>query len=238
MYRVNQILSLTTETFAGAYPNTNLYVHYISYYFYHSLRFDKRAATVCKDDYLATKVNTLPFVLDGQLLEMTIATDVLIREISAVVSDVPPPQLGLTPQRGRSESRFGLSDEQVVEATKAIEIDDAVTLRRIIDEKLKESPQMKDVLLSATQSGRPGQVIHLSFNILASHQKYQQSMLITGYLSHILIVDKKLIIVLEISLQEGMSSACIQVHFSHHVARSWSSHGQCERADSPPQTIY
>jgi hypothetical protein len=107
---------------------------------------------------MATKVNTLPFVLDGQLLEMTIATDVLIREIRAVVTDVPPLQLGLAPQRGSSESRFGLSDEQVAEATKAIEIDDAVTLRKIIDEKLKESPQMKDVLFSATQSGRPGQV--------------------------------------------------------------------------------
>ncbi|KAG0297050.1 Glycerophosphocholine phosphodiesterase [Linnemannia gamsii] len=120
-------------------------------------KFDKRAATISKDDYMATKVNTLPFVLDGQLLEMTIATDVLIREIRAVVTDVPPLQLGLAPQRGSSESRFGLSDEQVAEATKAIEIDDAVTLRKIIDEKLKESPQMKDVLFSATQSGRPGQ---------------------------------------------------------------------------------
>ncbi|OAQ36590.1 SPX-domain-containing protein [Linnemannia elongata AG-77] len=120
-------------------------------------KFDKRAATICKDDYLATKVNPLPFVLDGQLLEMTIATDVLIREISAVVADVPPPQLGLATQRGGAESRFGLSDEQVAEATKAIESDDAATLRRIIDEKLKESPHMKNVLFSATKSGRPGQ---------------------------------------------------------------------------------
>lgn len=120
-------------------------------------KFDKRAATICKDDYLATKVNPLPFVLDGQLMEMNIATDVLIREISAVVADVPPPQLGLASQRGGAESRFGLSDEQVAEATKAIESDDAATLRRIIDEKLKESPHMKNVLFSATKSGRPGQ---------------------------------------------------------------------------------
>lgn len=110
---------------------------------------------------MATKVNPLPFVLDGQLLEMNIATDVLIREISAVVADVPPPQLGLASQRGGAESRFGLSDEQVAEATKAIESDDAATLRRIIDEKLKESPHMKSVLFSATKSGRPGQVKHL-----------------------------------------------------------------------------
>lgn len=149
------------------------YVHYLSCYYYHSLRFDKRAATVCKDDYLATKVNALPFVLDGQLLEMTIATDVLIREISAVVTDVPPPQLGMASQRGSLESRFGLSDEQVAEATKAIESDDAATLRRIIDEKLKESPQMKDVLFSATQSGRPGQVKHLCHITLMIDQEDQ-----------------------------------------------------------------
>ncbi|KAG0378880.1 Glycerophosphocholine phosphodiesterase [Mortierella sp. AD032] len=91
-------------------------------------KFDKRAATICKDDYLATKVNALPFVLDGQLLEMTIATDVLIREIRAVVADVPPPQLGLPAQRGSSESRFGLTDEQVEEATKAIESDERCPL--------------------------------------------------------------------------------------------------------------
>ncbi|KAF9103319.1 Glycerophosphocholine phosphodiesterase [Mortierella sp. GBA35] len=120
-------------------------------------KFDKRAATICKDEYLATKVNTLPFVTDGQLLEMTIATDVLIREMSAIVTDVPPPQLGLSSQRGSSESRFGLSDEQVEQATKAIENDDAATLRSIINEKLKENPQLKEALFSATQSGRPGQ---------------------------------------------------------------------------------
>ncbi|KAF9925244.1 Glycerophosphocholine phosphodiesterase [Linnemannia zychae] len=120
-------------------------------------KFDKRAATTFKNDYLSTKVNILPFVLDGQLLEMTIATDVLIREISAIVTDMPPPQLGMLSQRGSPESRFGLTDEQIEQATKAVECDDATTLKKIIDDKLKENPKMKEVLFSATQSGRPGQ---------------------------------------------------------------------------------
>jgi len=57
-----------------------------------------------------------------------------------------------------AESRFGLTDEQAEQATKAIEIDDVDTLRSIVNEKIKESPQLKDVLFLATQSGRPGQV--------------------------------------------------------------------------------
>ena len=93
---------------------------------------------------------------------MTIATDVLIREMSAIVTDVPPSQLGLSSQRGSPESRFGLSDEQVEQATKAIENDDAATLRSIVDERIKENPQLKEAFFSATQSGRPGQVkMHL-----------------------------------------------------------------------------
>ncbi|KAF9912886.1 Glycerophosphocholine phosphodiesterase [Linnemannia zychae] len=136
-------------------------------------KFDKRAATICRDDYLTTKVNTLPFVLDGQLLEMTIATDVLIREISAVVTDVPPPQLGFPAQRGGAESRFGLTDEQAEKATKAIESDDAATLQKIINDKLKETPQMKDVLFSATQSGRPGQFSRSLFRRACQMRAYK-----------------------------------------------------------------
>lgn len=114
-------------------------------------------ATACRDGYLSTKVNLLPFVTDGQLLELTVTTDVLIREMSAVVADHPPAKLGMSPQR-TSEARLGLTEQQTEEATKAIEQDDVSTLKRIIDDKIKENPKLRDVFLSSAKSGRVGQV--------------------------------------------------------------------------------
>lgn len=114
--------------------------------------------TINREDYLRTKVSLLPFVIDGQLLEMTLTTDVLIREMSAVVADHPPAKLGLAPERARAESRLGLTDQQVEEAMAAIERDDAVTLKSIFDARLKEAPELRNVLFSSVQTGRLGQV--------------------------------------------------------------------------------
>jgi len=120
-------------------------------------------ATICRDDYLTTKVNLLPFVTDGQLLEMTVTTDVLIREMSAIVADHPPAKLGMSPQR-TSEARLGLTEEQTEEAIKAIEQDDVATLKRIIEDKIKENPKLKEIFLSSAKSGRVGQVKFVSYD--------------------------------------------------------------------------
>ena len=114
--------------------------------------------TVSREDYLRTKVSLLPFVIDGQLLEMTLTTDVLLREMSAVVADHPPAKLGLAPERARADSRLGLTDQQVDDAMAAIERDDAVALKSIFDTRLKEAPELRDVLFSSVQTGRLGHV--------------------------------------------------------------------------------
>ncbi|KAG0363032.1 Glycerophosphoryl diester phosphodiesterase family-domain-containing protein [Gamsiella multidivaricata] len=121
-------------------------------------KFDKRMVTVSREGYLATKISLLPFVFDGQLLEMTVTIDVLIREMRAVVADHPPFRSGLSPKRASIESRMGLTEQQIGDAMKAVERDDVDTLKAIIDTRLKEAPELKDVILSSAQSGRLGQL--------------------------------------------------------------------------------
>ncbi|KAI8596165.1 Glycerophosphoryl diester phosphodiesterase family-domain-containing protein [Dissophora ornata] len=115
-------------------------------------KFDKRMATANREVYLSTKVNPLPFVFDGQLLEMTVAIDVLIREMRALVADYPPFKTGLSPKRGSAESRLGLTEQQIEEAISAIERDDVATLKSIIDSKLKQRPELEGVLFTSAQS--------------------------------------------------------------------------------------
>ncbi|ORZ14419.1 Glycerophosphoryl diester phosphodiesterase family-domain-containing protein [Lobosporangium transversale] len=98
-------------------------------------KFDKRMALFSREDYMATKVSLLPFVIDGQLLEMTITIDVLIRDMNAVVAEYPPFHRGISPTRTSTEARFGLSEQQLKDAINAIEHDDAIALKAIIDTK-------------------------------------------------------------------------------------------------------
>ncbi|GJJ70849.1 glycerophosphodiester phosphodiesterase [Entomortierella parvispora] len=135
-------------------------------------KFDKRMSTVCREDYLTTKVNLLPFVTDGQLLEMAVATDVLIREMSAVVADHPPAKLGMSPQQ-TSEARLGLTESETDEAVKAIEQDDVETLKRIIEDKIKENPKLKDIFLSSAKSGRVGQLPRALFRKACQERAFQ-----------------------------------------------------------------
>ncbi|KAF9907194.1 Glycerophosphocholine phosphodiesterase, partial [Lobosporangium transversale] len=121
-------------------------------------KFDKRMALFSREDYMATKVSLLPFVIDGQLLEMTITIDVLIRDMNAVVAEYPPFHRGISPTRTSTEARFGLSEQQLKDAINAIEHDDAIALKAIIDTKLNEMPELEDKLFSAAQSSRLGQV--------------------------------------------------------------------------------
>lgn len=114
--------------------------------------------TASREDYMNTKVKLLPFVIDGQLLEMTDTNDVLIREMSAVVAEHPPFQSGESRKHTDAESRLGLTEQQIEEATKAIKRDDVATLKSIIDSKLNETPGLKNILFASVQSGRPGHV--------------------------------------------------------------------------------
>ncbi|KAG0199825.1 Glycerophosphocholine phosphodiesterase [Mortierella sp. GBA30] len=152
-------------------------------------KFDKRMITINREDYLRTKVNLLPFVIDGQLLEMTLTTDVLIREMSAVVADHPPAKLGLTPERSRAESRLGLTDEQVDEAMRAVERDDVATLKDIFDTRLKEAPELKDALFSSVQTGRLGQLPRALFRKACQEKAYQCISLIMSFGAGTLLVN-------------------------------------------------
>ncbi|KAF9988609.1 Glycerophosphocholine phosphodiesterase [Mortierella antarctica] len=144
-------------------------------------KFDKRMVTINREDYLRTKVSLLPFVIDGQLLEMTLTTDVLIREMSAIVADHPPAKLGLAPERARAEARLGLTDQQVEEAMAAIERDDAGTLKSIFDTRLKEAPELRNVLFSSVQTGRIGQLPRSLFRKACQLKAFQCISLIMSF---------------------------------------------------------
>ncbi|CAO3573204.1 unnamed protein product [Mortierella alpina] len=144
-------------------------------------KFDKRMVTINREDYLRTKVSLLPFVIDGQLLEMNLTTDVLIREMSAVVADHPPAKLGLTPERTRAEDRLGLTDQQVTEAMAAIERDDAATLKNIFDARLKEAPELRSVLFSSVQTGRLAQLPRSLFRKACQLKAFQCISLIMSF---------------------------------------------------------
>ncbi|KAG0301831.1 Glycerophosphocholine phosphodiesterase [Dissophora globulifera] len=136
-------------------------------------KFDKRMATVSRDDYLRTKVNTLPFVFDGQLQEMTINIDVLIREMNMLVADHPPFKSGLSPKHASAESRMGLTEQQIEDALSAIEHDDAGALKGIIDSHLKLRPELEGALRSSVQFGRLGQLPRSLFRKACEEQAFQ-----------------------------------------------------------------
>ncbi|KAF9203827.1 Glycerophosphocholine phosphodiesterase [Haplosporangium sp. Z 27] len=143
-------------------------------------KFDKRMSTVCRDEYMATKVNPLPFVNDGQLVEMNITIDVLIRELKAVVADHPPFPLG-SPKRASTESRMGLSEQQVEDAIKAVEQDDVATLKSILDSKIKEIPEFETTLSSSAKSGRLGQLPRTLFRKACEEKAFQCIALILSF---------------------------------------------------------
>ncbi|KAF9972975.1 Glycerophosphocholine phosphodiesterase [Actinomortierella ambigua] len=118
-------------------------------------KFDKNLSTVCRDDYLATKVNLQPFVMDSHLQDLMLKTNVLYNEVSAVVSDLPPP--ALRNRSSRPEARMGLTDEEIAQALAAIDKDDADALRTIIDTKVITSAIFKNSLDQA-QKGQVGQL--------------------------------------------------------------------------------
>ncbi|KAG0003658.1 Glycerophosphocholine phosphodiesterase, partial [Modicella reniformis] len=117
-------------------------------------KFDKCImATASREGYMNTKVNQLPFVIDGQLSEMTLTIDVLIREMRAVVADHPPFKSGVA-KHTNAESRLGLTEEQIDEAMMAIGRDDVTTLQGIIDSNFQENPGLEGILFASIQSGR------------------------------------------------------------------------------------
>ncbi|KAF9179517.1 Glycerophosphocholine phosphodiesterase [Haplosporangium sp. Z 11] len=136
-------------------------------------KFDKRMCTVSREEYLRTKVSLMPFVTDGQLLEMAVTTDVLIREMKAVVADHPPAQLGLANERTGAEDRLGFTDEQIKEAMKAIEGDDATALKSMFDTKLKEKPELKSSLFASAPLGRIGQLPRSLFRKACQEMAFQ-----------------------------------------------------------------
>ncbi|KAI1316506.1 Glycerophosphocholine phosphodiesterase [Mortierella claussenii] len=152
-------------------------------------KFDKRMVTVSRDDYLATKVSLLPFVIDGQLLEMTVTIDVLIRGMRAVVADHPPFITGLSPKRTTAEGRLGLSEQQLEDAIKAIERDDVATLKSIIDIKLKEKPELEGVLFSSAQEGRLGQLPRSLFRKACEEKAFHCIALIMSFGAGTLMVN-------------------------------------------------
>ncbi|KAG0242736.1 Glycerophosphocholine phosphodiesterase [Actinomortierella wolfii] len=117
-------------------------------------KFDKNLSTVNKDDYM-TKVNLQPFVMDGRLLDLSLKTNVLYNEVSAVVADLPPS--ALRSRSSRPEARMGLTDEEIAQALAAIDQDNADELRSIIDTKANSSAVFKGTLNHA-QNGRLGQL--------------------------------------------------------------------------------
>ena len=106
---------------------------------------------------MSTKVNLLPFVTDGALVDMTATTDALIRELRVMVADHPP-KSGMVQQRSDTKANLGFSDEQLNQALRAIEQDDVTTLKAIVDAKLKECPEIRSILAAASQSDRMGHV--------------------------------------------------------------------------------
>lgn len=106
---------------------------------------------------MSTKVNLLPFVTDGALVDMTATTDALIRELRVMVADHPP-KSDMVQQRSDTKANLGFSDEQLSQALRAIEQDDDTTLKAIVDAKLKECPEIRSILAAASQSDRMGHV--------------------------------------------------------------------------------
>ncbi|KAF9171502.1 Glycerophosphocholine phosphodiesterase [Mortierella sp. AD011] len=143
-------------------------------------KFDKRMRTICRDDYMSTKVNTLPFVTDGQLVEMNITIDGLIRELKAVVADYPPFPLG-SPKHASNESRMGLNEQQIEDAMKAIGRDDVEALRSIFNTKLREYPELQNALSSSVKSGRLGQLPRLLFRKACEEKAFQCIALILSF---------------------------------------------------------
>ncbi|KAF9407914.1 Glycerophosphocholine phosphodiesterase [Podila epigama] len=121
-------------------------------------KFDKRMITISRADYLSTKVNILPFVTDGPLADMSATTEALIRELSAVVADYPPTKDGLPVRRPDAKEIKGLSEEVINKALHAIEQDDVDTLRTIIETKLVEHPEIRNLLPSRSQPDTFGQL--------------------------------------------------------------------------------
>lgn len=122
-----------------------------------SFRFDKRMTTISRADYMSTKVNLLPFVTDGALVDVTTTTDSLIRELRAMVAEHPP-KSDTIQQQSDQKANLGFSEEQLSQAMKAIEQDDDTILKAIIDAKRKECPEIKSILSAASQSDRMGHV--------------------------------------------------------------------------------
>ncbi|KAF9433187.1 Glycerophosphocholine phosphodiesterase [Entomortierella beljakovae] len=134
-------------------------------------KFDKRFGTKYCDDYIATKVNSLPFITDGQLQEVNTTIDSLICELKAVVADYPPFPLG-SPKRPSAESRMGFKEQQIEEAMEAIGRDDAATLKRIFDTKLKDNPELGNTLSSSAKVGRIGQIPRSLFRKACEEKSY------------------------------------------------------------------
>lgn len=126
-----------------------------------SFRFDKRMITISRADYMSTKVNLLPFVTDGALVDMSTTADALIRELRAMVAEHPP-KSDTVQQRSDPKANLGFSEEQLIQAMKAIEQDDDTTLEAIVNAKVKECPEIKSVLSAAAQSDRMGHVSNFS----------------------------------------------------------------------------
>ncbi|KAF8924788.1 Glycerophosphocholine phosphodiesterase [Dissophora ornata] len=182
-------------------------------------KFDKRMATANREVYLSTKVNPLPFVFDGQLLEMTVAIDVLIREMRALVADYPPFKTGLSPKRGSAESRLGLTEQQIEEAISAIERDDVATLKSIIDSKLKQRPELEGVLFTSAQSGRVGQLPRSLFRKACEEKAFQCISLMMSFGAGTLMVNVNEQTVLhKLAIEGGNFTKTPNADNSNHLA--------------------
>ncbi|KAF8934471.1 Glycerophosphocholine phosphodiesterase [Haplosporangium bisporale] len=150
-------------------------------------KFDKRMITISRADYMNTKVNLLPFVTDGALMDMTATTDALIRELRAMVADHPP-KSDMVQQQSDTKANLGFSDEQLSVALKAIEQDDDTTLKAIVDAKLKDYPEIRSVLTAASHSDRMGRMPRSLFRKACEEHAFKCIALIMSFSTGALIV--------------------------------------------------
>ncbi|KAG0089523.1 Glycerophosphocholine phosphodiesterase, partial [Podila epicladia] len=151
-------------------------------------KFDKRMTTISRADYMSTKVNLLPFVTDGALVDMTTTTDALIRELRAMVAEHPPKNDTIQ-QRSDQKANLGFSEEQLSQAMMAIEQDDDTTLKAIIDAKRKECPEIKSILSAASQSDRMGHMPRSLFRKACEMLAFKCIALIMTFSTGALIVN-------------------------------------------------
>ncbi|KAF9395548.1 Glycerophosphocholine phosphodiesterase [Podila verticillata] len=151
-------------------------------------KFDKRMITISRADYMNTKVNLLPFVTDGALMDMTATTDALIRELRAMVADHPP-KSDMVQQQSDTKANLGFSDEQLSVALKAIEQDDDTTLKAIVDAKLKDYPEIRSVLTAASHSDRMGRMPRSLFRKACEEHAFKCIALIMSFSTGALIVN-------------------------------------------------